>query len=230
MAGTRIFSVKIDPLALAEAADSLNGLDGDALRAIATKAVNDATDATYDSLLAAMRQGGINLTQQQIEKRLVKSLDQGKGPQARASIKALHSASPLASYGAQMPTTQVNWSNDRITAMGHTFGKWPGWTKRVGRPNVGIAADQKAAAGVSVEVVKGNRRTLKHAFLFQGKNGNLLLAVRGKNGARGAYTVLYGPSVTQLMRHQLDTGDIIPLVEKLLADYTTKGFLDAIAD
>lgn len=53
----------------------------------------------------------------------------------------------------------------------------------------------KRSAGVSVKV-KRNRKTMKRAFMFRGKNGSQLTAIRIGKGKKDI-KVLYGPSTSQ---------------------------------
>lgn len=53
----------------------------------------------------------------------------------------------------------------------------------------------KRSAGVNVKV-KRNRKTMKRAFMFRGKNGSQLTAVRTGKAKRNI-KVLYGPSTSQ---------------------------------
>lgn len=219
----RIFSITFDPTEVELAAEKLGAIRPEDFGAAALGAVNEVADRTWDKSLSSIL-NGINLTQDQVLKRMTRTRATDPA-RPTASISAARTASPLSSYGAQMPTTQVNWTNAFIEASGLPTGKWPRWTPRVGRPNVGIKPDQKAVDGVSVEVIRGSRKNLKHGFLIVGKNGQTLLATRPKGGARGSYEVRYGPAVHQLFRHALDE-DFLQQVEADLS----KSIADALGE
>lgn len=87
-------------------------------------------------------------------------------------------------------------------------------------------------AGVSVSVKPGRRITMAHAFLLR-LNGSAVqgLAVRATPEARRAlnkrewkeadqrgYTVLHGPSVSQLFTSAITEGQLLPSVDKMAAN------------
>jgi hypothetical protein len=94
---------------------------------------------------------------------------------------------------------------------------------RVGAPHLGLEIGRKQA-GLTVEVVRGQRRELVHAFLAAGRKGveaggqGLLVFSRAKSDRRGKGRLkpIYSLSVWQMFRHVLP--QVIPLVKKDLED------------
>jgi len=125
----------------------------------------------------------------------------------------------LSHYDATQEVKPVTWSNATILGMGKKFGRWPGWTQRIGRPSIGIQPDQKNA-GRGAEVNRGSRKSLRSAFALPGRKdseGNYLVFRRDANGKVNS---LLGPSVYQLFRYQ------IPLIEDEVAADLEQELLD----
>lgn len=221
----KVFSITFDPTEVELAAEKLGAIRLEDFGAAALGAVNEVADRAWDKSLSSIL-SGINLTQDQVLKRMTRTRATDPA-RPTASISAARTASPLSSYGAQMPTTQVNWTTEFIEASGRKFGTWVEgrWTPRIGRPKVGVDPGQKVTSGVSVEVIRGQRKNLKHGFLIVGKNGQTLLATRPKGGARGSYEVRYGPAVHQLFRHALDEN----FLQQVEADLS-KSIADALGE
>ncbi len=197
------FGILIDATAVQRLAARLGDINAEALGQVSRQAVNDTADAIYE--LARPRMiAGINLTDEYVKSKMEVRHASASG-RAQAVILAKGSKpyqTQLRNYGALQKTQDVNWSNERIAAAGHPFGKWPGWTKRKGDKARGIPVDQKQA-GISVEVTRGTRQMIEHGFLVQLNNGNGMGVATRSKGAKGegAYKVRYGPSVYQLFRH-----------------------------
>ena len=198
MSGERIsaFEVSVDVSTLTDLADKLGQIGGDRLNIAAVNAVNAVGHRYYDSVRARVLDR-YNLSQQYIDDRMVfEPADESTGPVAMVTARYRHTR--LATYGAQQVTSAVNWSNSRIEAMGHKFSSWPGWTRRRGDKSRGIPVDQKAA-GVSVEVTKGRRKTIKGAFLIPLRSGNGMgVFTRHAKGAKPVHR--YSLSVYQIFR------------------------------
>lgn len=193
------FFIKIDPSQIKGLADKLAGLTPEQLGVLTVDALNETTDSVYELARQRMR-ASINLTDDYIKRKMV--VAHASAQKMTASITA-SGAKPditsLSHYGSMQLTQAVNWSNQRIQAAGHKFGKWPGWTERTGSAALGIAVNRKAA-GKSVEVKPGARKSMTPMFSIPGKKdneGNLLIF---KRNAANKLEVLAGPSVYQLFR------------------------------
>ncbi|MEP6587141.1 MAG: phage tail protein [Polaromonas sp.] len=199
MARTSSFSVSIDTSAVEGLARRLEGLTPEAIGALAVEAINETVDSAYALGRKTMLRG-INLTDDYIQRKMTVEHATPKAP--KATITALGGrthTTGLSHYGAMQMTKDVNWSNARIQAAGHKFGKWPGWTQRRGNAALGVSVDRKAS-GKSVEVVRGQRKKMGPIFSIPGKkdnDGNLVLFRRTASGSAQS---LQGPSVYQLFR------------------------------
>lgn len=200
MARRSTFSITIDVDPLTRLGDRLSTLTAQDLQRLTVEAINDTVDSAYELGLKTIHRG-INLTEEYVQRKMQVEHATDKNPSA--SITAFGgkgNITSLSHYGAMQLTESVNWSNDRIASMGKKFGPWPGWTKRKGNAPLGIAVDSKAA-GRSVEVVKGRRKAIGHAFGIPGKtdaDGNPIVFRRQKGGDK--IEALTGPSVYQLFR------------------------------
>lgn len=197
--------IKFDASNLANFGETLNKLSPEALGKRMVETVNTVTTQTYDLARETML-SGINLTDDYVKRKMEVKLATGQKPvaeiAARVTRKSAHTN--LSEYGAMTNTARVNWTNERIAAMGQKFGKWPGWTRRTGAQSIGVAVNQKAT-GVSVEVKRGARKNLKSSPGFQlGKlkdgSGNPLVFERVGSGKSSKIKAMYGPSVYQLFR------------------------------
>lgn len=164
--------------------------------------INEAAESAYTLGRRTILLTGINLTDDYLQRRMVVEKATDKKP--AASITALGGrayTTQLSHYGAMQSTEDVRWNNSWILENVGGFAPWPGWTERVGDPGRGIAAEQKAA-GVSVEVFKGKRKTIRGAITIPGKKdteGNPLV-FRRYPIARKKVDTLQGPAVYQLFR------------------------------
>lgn len=203
-------ATRVDLRATLKLADDIGKLGGDQLGAAVVRALNEGGESAYDlSRKTILR--GINLTERYVGARM----------QTRAATKnrpLFEIVAPggkgfqtnLSHYGAMLDPATVNWTNDRISAMGKKFGKWPGWTYRKGDEARGIAENEKQYTA-SVTVVKGARKSAGKKFTLPGKNdseGNPLLFRR----VGGTVESVSGPSVYQLFR------STIPLVADQIQD------------
>lgn len=199
MARRTAFGIKIDVSELEGLADKLAGLTPEAVGALMVDAINETADGAYNLARKTML-GGINLTDSYIQRKM--KVEHATTSKPEASIVAFGGkgfTTGLSHYGAMQSTKGVNWSNERIKAAGHIFGKWPGWTRRTGNEPLGIAVNSKAS-GKSVEVVRGSRKKMGPIFSIPGKkdnDGNLIL-FRNTGGKK--VQALTGPSVYQLFR------------------------------
>lgn len=199
MARRSVFSLKVNVDPLTDLANNLADLTPQALGRLMVDAINETADSAYELGRKRML-SGINLTDDYIQRKM--KVDHATEKKPTASITAFGGRgflTGLSHYGALQETRGVNWTNAQILARQKKFGPWPGWTKRTGNAALGIAADSKAA-GRSVEVVKGRRKTIGPAFAIPGKtdaDGNQVVFRRNAGGKVQALT---GPSVYQLFR------------------------------
>ncbi len=196
----RVLEVKVDVAASEALAERLGQLDGEVLARVATAAVNSTDEFAYDTaktnILSTM-----NLTDGYVSRK-VRVVPAEPQARPRAVVRTEGTLTTLGHYGAQ-PLTQPVKNAKRSK----------GWAA------VGVAPGQKQA-GVSVEVIKGARKTMAGAFILPGKKdneGNPLLFFRQKGGGVSSSTgrpkvdSLLGPSVYQLFKKQY--GDIMQGVE-----------------
>lgn len=182
-------------------------------------ALNSVVERTYD-LSRRRISAGINLTDDYLRRRMV--VEYATPRKAEASIISPGGKgyqTQLSHYDATQEVKPVTWSNATILGMGKKFGRWPGWTQRIGRPSIGIQPDQKNA-GRGAEVSRGSRKSLRSAFALPGRKdseGNYLVFRRDSNGKVNS---LLGPSVYQLFRYQ------IPLIEDEVAADLEQELLD----
>ncbi len=199
MARPSAFSITFNVDPITRLADKLATMSAERINELVIDAINETADSAYE--LGRRRiLSGINLTDEYVRRKM--QVDHATSQKPKATITAFGGRgfiTGLSHYGAMQETRAVNWSNARISAAGHEFGNWPGWTKRTGVPQIGIAVDRKAA-GRSVEVVRGRRKTIGPAFAIPGKkdvDGNQVVFQRTTSGTIKA---LSGPSVYQLFR------------------------------
>lgn len=197
-----MIDISFDTIELVEQVDRIAMLDNTTLAEMRLDAVNvvsltvrkKSIDQTYAEL---------NLSRDYIESRIARA--EAKGATARALVTSKVRGATLQRFGAQQDVAPVNWSNSRIEALGHKFGKWPGWTYRKGDASRGIDEDDKAA-GVSVDVNRKGAKTITSAFTLPLKNNNGFgVFQRPKGGGDAKH--LYGPSVYQVFRRYITTNE-----------------------
>lgn len=168
-------------------------------------AINAVTEQTYD-LARENITSMVGLTDNYIRRKMEVKYATAQLPQAtiRADGTRKDAHTNLSEYGAMTSSTDVNWSNERIAAMGVKFGKWPGWVRRTGNKGIGVAVGKKAT-GTSVEVKRGARKriTSKPGFQvgkFKDGSKNAMVFERIGKGKNSKIKAMYGPSVYQLFR------------------------------
>lgn len=198
----RTFALKVDANEVLRRASGLSELTGGGLGEAIVTSLNETIDSAFD-LTRDRISGYASLTDDYLRRRM--RVEHATKAKPEASLIAPGSfITGLSHYDPVQNTAPVNWSNARIQAEGHKFGKWPGWTRRTGRTNVGIAVDRKGT-GRSVQVVRGQRKRVATAFSIAGKadsEGNLIVFRRRKGSQK--IEALLGPSVYQLFAYQLD--------------------------
>ncbi len=186
-----VLELKVDVQALEGLSERLGDLDGDTLAAVAADTVNSSATYAYETTKKGML-AGLTLTDPYISRKMELNLAT-PSTRARATVVAKGLLTTLGHYGAVPLTTAVkNQSRSK------------GWAA------VNVPKGQKQA-GVSVEVTRGARATLKGAFVLpdlEDKEGNPLIFFRNKFGevnpktGRTKVESLLGPSVYQLFKEQ----------------------------
>jgi hypothetical protein len=210
------FQVEIDVSRVERLAGRLQDLGGEDFGRMAVRVVNEVADETYDLARPRMIER-INLTDQYVRDRM--SVRHATNPDApRASVVASGSRAALttlARYDGRQAVKQVNWSNASIAGMGKTFGRWPGWTRRIGDERRGIAPDSKGD-GSTVQVTRGSTKGLSKTFFMPLRNSDAMgIFMRTGKGDKD-YKHLYGPSVYQLFAYT--AGQILEQVGDNLED------------
>ena len=195
-----MIDISFDISELVEQADRIVMLDDATLAEMRLDAVN-VVSLTVREKSIDQTHAELNLTRDYIEARIARA--EAKGTTARARITSEVRGATLQRFGAQQDIAPVNWSNSRIEALGHKFGKWPGWTRRTGDASRGIDEDDKAA-GISVDVNRKGAKTITSAFTMPLKNGNGEGVFRREGGK---LKHLYGPSVYQVFRRYISTNE-----------------------
>ena len=195
-----MIDISFDTSELVEQADRIAMLDNTTLAEMRLDAVN-VVSLTVREKSIDQTHAELNLSRDYIEARIARA--EAKGATARALVTSKVRGATLQRFGAQQEVAPVNWSNSRIEALGHKFGKWPGWTYRKGDASRGIAEDKKAA-GVSVDVNRKGAKTITSAFTMPLKNGNGTGTFRREGGK---VKHLYGPSVYQVFRRYITTNE-----------------------
>lgn len=195
-----MIDISFDTSELVEQADRIAMLDNTTLAEMRLDAVN-VVSLTVREKSIDQTHAELNLSRDYIETRIARA--EAKGTTARARITSEVRGATLQRFGAQQEVAPVNWSNSRIEALGHKFGKWPGWTYRKGDASRGIAEDKKAA-GVSVDVNRKGAKTITSAFTMPLKNSNGTGVFRREGGK---VKHLYGPSVYQVFRRYITTNE-----------------------
>ena len=195
-----MIDISFDTSELVEQVDRIAMLDNTTLAEMRLDAVN-VVSLTVRKKSIDQTHAELNLSRDYIEARIARA--EAKGTTARARITSEVRGATLQRFGAQQDVAPVNWSNSRIEALGHKFGKWPGWTYRKGDASRGIDEDDKAA-GVSVDVNRKGAKTITSAFTMPLKNSNGTGVFRREGGE---VKHLYGPSVYQVFRRYITTNE-----------------------
>lgn len=245
------FAVVIDTKKLERAADTLTKLDSRVIGNATLGAVQDVTQRAYDESLRRMT-SRVNLTRQYVEERmLVEAANDPNRPEGkvialrtggrRPGIRPvnLRQYAPIVSQQAALPNPsgqrafKMKDGRDAYLPFSQNPRKPGGFlpfVKRTGSSLLNIPVGKKQGP-MSVEVVKGQRKTLQARngfapFLQRMPSGQILVMARtNKNGnvggkGKGKIQALYSLSVWQLFRST--AAQIIPLVQRDLNDSVSK--------
>ena len=226
-ARSQAFGIKVDTSSLTTLLGGMSQLDGAALAGL--------RDSTVNTVSAQVRQRAVqetfnylNLTREYIDSQMARAqAEKGSG---RATLSALIRGTTMQRFGLAQRIRPVNWSNDRIQAMGKQFGEWPGWTRRrgdqYGPRNIPENMKQN---GVAVQVYRGRPAVVfNHGYIGGLNKGNGYgLFLRGKGGNLRHE---YGPSVYQTFRHfirerETDIADQLEVEFGARLNQMLKGFL-----
>ena len=226
-ARSQAFGIKVDTSSLTTLLGGMSQLDGPALAGL--------RDSTVNTVSARVRQHAVqetfnylNLTREYIDSQMARAqAEKGSG---RATLSALIRGTTMQRFGLAQRIRPVNWSNDRIQAMGKQFGEWPGWTRRrgdqYGPRNIPENMKQN---GVAVQVYRGRPAVVfNHGYIGGLNKGNgygLFLRSKGGNPRHE-----YGPSVYQTFRHfirerETDIADQLEVEFGARLNQMLKGFL-----
>lgn len=206
------FSVDIDVVGIEKVSKSLLKITTKSLNEVSVRAVNAVTESAYDMAREHMIDN-INLSDAYVQSQM--RVDLARDDKPEATITAVrHGArgTTLTTYGAEIESVPVNWTNQRIEELGHKFGPWPGWTRRKGDASRGIQENQKAA-GFTVSVKRAAPVRFNKAFVIPVRGR--LLTVRRSPGAE-AIRAVYGPAPWQLFRATIPV--ITGAIEQDLSD------------
>ena len=226
-ARSQAFGIKVDTSSLTTLLGGMRQLDGPALDGL--------RDSTVNTVSALVRRQAVqetfnylNLTREYIDSQMARAqAEKGSG---RATLSAMIRGTTMQRFGLAQRIRPVNWSNDRIQAMGKQFGEWPGWTRRrgdqYGPRNIPENMKQN---GVAVQVYRGRPAIVFNYGHIGGLNGGngYGLFLRSKNGNMRHE---YGPSVYQTFRHFLrgreaDLADQLEVEFGVRLNQMLKGFL-----
>lgn len=203
-------SVEANFKAAETVAAAVRRLTGEAVSRTAVQSINSVLESIYPQAVDLMI-GGINMSEADVRKRMHIDIakDTARPEGSIVARKQDSRGTTLASYGAKVETTAVNWSNSKIAKLGLPFGPWPKeWTRRDGDKRRGIPAGQKYA-GFSASVKRGVTTLFPTANTYATiipVKGRLLPVHINRNVTRGKGrlgSAVYGPSVLQLFRHNL---------------------------
>jgi hypothetical protein len=226
-------SVVVSVAELEQVANNLLRVDNAALAKASVRGVNESTQRIYDESRRIML-SGVNLTDDYVRQRMTvePANDENKPEAVIAAFRSGGSRRPntrpvnLRQYAAVQLQAPVRFDNSDPRIVRGDLGtnpRAPGkalkWKKRVGAPQLSIPVGQKQA-GISVEVLKGQRKTLPFAFFASARRGavaggqGLLVFTRDKNDKKGKGKLrpLYSLMVWQLFRDA--SAKVIPFARK----------------
>lgn len=223
-------AVVVETTDLEAVADRLLLITAESIGQASLRAVNSVAQRGFTESVRRMT-SRVNLTESYVRERM--DVEPANNPRnVEAKIIAFRAGgrragtrpTNLRQYAAVQVKTPVRWPNSTPQIAKDQWGKNPRksgaflkWKRRTGAPHLGIEVGQKQA-GVSVEVLKGSRKTLGNAFFAAGRkgreaggNGLLVFERVGGNGpGKGKIQALYSLSVWQLFRRT--SAQVIPFV------------------
>lgn len=211
------FAVVVETTQVQSLAERLARLDSLSIGEASVRAVNAVATRGFDESVKRMT-ARVNLSETYVRDRMtLEPANDPRKPEAkiiafraggrRPALRAVN----LRQYSMVQTSKPVRFTNDNPRIAKGSMGmnpRKPGsllpWKKRVGDPQAGIPLGQKAA-GVSVEVVKGDRKLISFAFQRKMKNGEILVMARlrdqrGPGHGKGKIEALHSLSVWQLFR------------------------------
>ena len=218
----KTFAVKIDVSKVNDLVDRVSQLSPDQLGGVIVDTLNEVVEETY-VLSRKHIQKNINVKDSYIDRTMgVEKATPGK---PTATITAAAVDTNVSHYGAMQLAREVNWTNEDITAAGHKFGKWPGWTYRKGNTALGIESGEKVA-GVAVEVSRGSKKKLGPMFMIPGKVDKDGTGLVFRRNAAGKVQGVYGPAVYQLFRKTAEAiyEETADRLEKSIVDMAEREF------
>lgn len=231
-------AIRIDVSEVEAAAKALLRIDQASLQGAAQRAVNGAAQRGFDKARQIML-AGVNLTDDYVKAQMDVELSAGTDKPV-AQIIAFRA-------GGKRPATRAinlrrfdprqleainNWTNSGVNTKsgarlnvraGLENPRKPGSTlpfkRRIGAKHLGLAVGRKQA-GLSVEVLRGQRKGLTFAFVAPARKGTeaggqgLLVFSRSKSDrtGKGKLRPIYSLSVWQMFRHSLP--QVIPFVAR----------------
>lgn len=235
--------VQIETTSLQTVADRLLKLDARAIDQASVRAINAVAKRGFDESVKRMT-SRVNLKEDYVRDRMtVEPANDPRKPEAtiiafrtggrRAGMRPTN----LRQYGMVQISKPVRFTNANPLIQKGALGENPRkpgsllrWKKRVGDPQAGIPVGMKAA-GVSVEVVRGDRKIISFAFQRKMSNGEVLVMARkagdrGSGKGKGKIEALHSLSVWQLFRSTMP--EIITIVQEDL-ERTVIEEIDALA-
>lgn len=225
------FKVEIDVDELVAASDKLIAFDEGHIGKEILPVLNKVAERGFDESRRRMI-SRVNISDDYVRQRMdLEAANDARKPEAkiiafraggrRSGIRPVN----LRQYSAVVQQTETNWSNSgvarntgkKVFEVGKFYknprkpgGKLP-FKPRVGDPQQGIPVGKKAA-GVSVEVLRGQRKAIDYAFMRRMPNGEVLVMARkkGQKSGKGKIEPLYSLSVWQLFKNA--AVEVIPLV------------------
>ncbi len=243
MAKASIFDIKLDMSGVEGLATALSQVSSEDLGKAIVETLNDVGEGTYD-LARGKMMAGINLTDDYLRSRMEFRKATQESPKVEIIAKGGNPfVTGLGHYGALQEAKDTRWETEDGPDMGYKIGPWPKWEPRRGDPARGLEPGEKAA-GVSVEVKRGNRKVLKSAFTIPGKvhsDGSPVLFVgkgvpgkgkmdRNRAESRQGVESLYGPSVYQLFRFTANNiqGEVAQDLERAIVERAESEFLKVL--
>lgn len=229
-------AIRIDVSEIEAAAKALLRIDQASLQGAAQRAVNGAAQRGFDKARQIMLVG-VNLTDDYVKSKMDVELSAGTDKPVAQIIafraggrRTTERPTNLRQFGIQQLQVVTNWTNSGVnTKSGARLNirsklenpRKPGsplpFKKRIGAKQLGIAVGRKQA-GLSAEVIRGQRKEISFAFLAPARRGNvaggqgLLVFKRKKGAAKDDIDPIHSLAVWQMFRHSLP--EVIPFVAR----------------